>query len=173
MKTLLLALALTFGVLAQAQTSDSTTYAPSHLAAAAELLEVSRAKETTEESMAVMIDAQLAQAPQLAQFEDVMREFFAKYMSWEALRDDMARLQASAYTEEELRELVAWYQTPLGQKVAAVTPQLTAQGAAIGQRVAAEHMPELQGAIMDRAQELMEEQQEQEGDPAMPDPTGN
>ena len=157
MKTLLLALSLASCVLAQAQTSDTVTYAPSHLAAAAEYLEASGAREITDATMDATLEGQIQQAPQLAQFEDVMREFFGKYMSWEALAPELTKLQAAAFTEAELRELTAWYQTPLGQKVRAVSPQLTAQGAAVGQRVAAEHMPELQQALMARAAELSEE----------------
>lgn len=140
--------ALSFG-----QDAD-VEYAESHLAAAVEMLEASGARATMEASMDATIDAQLAQAPQLAQFEDIMREFFGKYMSWDQLADDMARLQANAYTEDELRALTAFYQTPLGRKVRAVTPQLTAQGAAIGQRAVSEHMPEFQAALMARMQEL-------------------
>ena len=164
MKTLLLSLALATCVLAQAQTPDSVTYAPSHLDAAAAYLEASGAREVTEATLDATLDAQLQQAPQLAQFEDVMREFFGKYMSWEALAPELTKLQAAAFTEAELRELTAWYQTPLGRKVRAVSPQLTAQGAAVGQRVAAEHMPELQQALMARAAELSEEGAAPDGD---------
>ena len=172
MKLLLLPLALVLSVLANPKDQackaqdPEVAYADSHLAAAAELLEASGARETMEASMDAMLEAQMAQVPQMAQFETTMREFFGKYMSWDKLAGDMARLQAGAYTEVELRELTAFYRTPLGQKVKAVTPQLTAQGAAVGQRAVAEHMPELQAAIVARAQELQESG-------GMSDPSGN
>ena len=155
-RRLFLLLVIASPVLAKAQTAD-TAFAESHLAAAAEMLEASGARETMEATVEATLQAQLAQAPQMAQFEEVMRDFFGKYMGWDNLSGEMIRLQAGAYTEAELRELTAFYRTPLGQKVRAVSPQLSAQGAAIGQRVAAEHMPELQAAIMARAQELQEE----------------
>ena len=152
-----LLLLLPFGSFGQ---DTAAVYTESHLAAAVEMLEASGARANMEASMDATIDAQLAQAPQLAQFEDIMREFFGKYMSWDQLADDMTRLQANAYTEEELRALTAFYQTPLGQKVRAVTPQLTAQGAAIGQRAVAEHMPEFQAALMARMEEIQRGEQD-------------
>ncbi len=103
-----------------------------------------------------VIDAQLkgqmAQMPQLSAVEGVMRDFFNKYMSYEAMRDDYVELYASVYTEKELKDLIKFYRTPLGKKVVATTPELTAKGTELGQRIVAEHMTELQTAIMAKMQ---------------------
>ena len=120
----------------------------SHLAAAAELLGVMDMEASLEKSIDAMLEAQLSQMPQMGAVEGVMRDFFTKYMSFEVLADDYALLYADAYTEEELRGLIAFYRTPLGQRVVETTPELTAAGMALGQRATAEHMPELQRAIM-------------------------
>lgn len=120
----------------------------SRLAAAAEVLDVMNMQETLDKSIDVTLAAQMAQMPQMAAVEDIMREFFSEHMSYEALRDDYVRLYAETYSEKDLKALKEFYGTPLGQKVVASTPELTAAGMEIGQRATAEHMPELQQKIM-------------------------
>ena len=90
---------------------------------------------------------------QLAQFGDVMRDFLRKYMTWESLKDEYALIYARTFTEPELRELTAFYRSPIGQKVATSLPQLMNEGAELGQRKGMEHMPELQQAILARLQQ--------------------
>lgn len=120
----------------------------SHLAAAAEVLDAMNMQETLDKSIDATLAAQMAQMPQMAAVEDIMREFFREHMSYEALRDDYVRLYAETYSEKDLRALKKFYGTPLGKKVVASTPDLTAAGMEIGQRATAEHMPELQQKIM-------------------------
>ena len=126
----------------------ASDFAESHLAAAAELLEVIDMEATLEKSIDATLAIQMAQMPQMAAVEDVMRDFFTKYMSYEVLEDDYALLYADAYSEEDLIALTEFYRTPLGQRVVAATPDITAAGMELGQRATAEHMPELQQAIM-------------------------
>ena len=126
----------------------ASEFEASHLAAAAELLEVTDMEATLQKSIDATLEIQMSQMPQMAAVEDVMRDFFTKYMSFEVLRDDYALLYADTYSEEDLRGLIAFYQTPLGQRVVATMPDLTAASMELGQRATAEHMPELQQAIM-------------------------
>src|SRR5690606_34481683 len=90
--------------------------ASSHERAAAELVEVMRMKELTLSSIEVMTDAMIQQNPALAQVRDVLSEFFREFMRWEELRPEYIRLYRDAFTESELRELIAFYRTPVGQK---------------------------------------------------------
>jgi len=45
------------------------------------------------------------------------KELMLKELSWEVIREDMVKLYAEAYSEEELKELTKFYLSPLGQKV--------------------------------------------------------
>lgn len=45
-------------------------------------------------------------------------------IGWDKLKPDMIKLYASAFSESELKDLVAFYQSPLGQKVLATSPVL-------------------------------------------------
>ncbi len=108
---------------------------------------------TLDAAIDAQLEAQISQMPQLAQVEGVMRDFFMKYMSYAAMRDDYVELYASVYTEKELKELMKFYGTPLGKKMVATMPELTAKSTKLGQQVVAEHMAELQQAIMAKMQE--------------------
>lgn len=59
---------------------------------------------------------------------------------------EMAPLYARNYTVAELKELAAFYRTPLGRKMMALTPRLTAESMALGQKVVA---PRLNGLMQD------------------------
>ncbi len=155
MKTFLLsyALLLAFGGAAFAQNAGQTSFGESHKKAAVELLDAMNMQATLDAVIDAQLEVQLSQMPQLAQVEGVMRDFFTKYMSYEAMRDDYVDLYVSAYTEKELRQLKKFYGTTLGKKVIATTPELTAAGTKLGQQVVADHMMELQEAIMAKMQE--------------------
>lgn len=59
---------------------------------------------------------------------------------------EIAPLYARNYTVAELKELTAFYRTPLGKKMLALTPRLTAESMALGQKVVT---PRLQGLMQD------------------------
>lgn len=143
---LALSLALLTGVPAAAQHSES------HRAAAIELLEATRISETLKSSINTMMEVQLRGNPQLRAVEGVMRTFLDKYLSWENLKDEYAEIYAGHFTEDELRELTAFYRTPAGQKLASATPALMTEGARLGERVVQEHSAELQQMIMEHLQ---------------------
>ena len=68
-------------------------------------------------------------------------DFFKKYIA----------LYASAFTEEELRELTAFYRTPLGLKALTTLPVLTGQSNDIAQQAVSGKQPQL----MQRLQPLI------------------
>ncbi|MNJ60687.1 hypothetical protein D3C77_564400 [compost metagenome] len=54
-------------------------------------------------------------------------------VGWETLKPDMIRLYTRHFSERELQELNAFYQSPLGRKVLDTMPALTAQSAQLAQ----------------------------------------
>jgi hypothetical protein len=91
--------------------------------------------------------AQIRANPQLKQFEPKLRQFFAKYMSWQALQGDFAAIYMNAFTEDEFKQMLAFYKTPAGRKALQKMPTLMEEGAAIGVKRVQEHMPELQKVL--------------------------
>ena len=70
----------------------------------------------------------------------------------EDMIDEMVPLYASNYTTAEIKELTVFYRSPLGRKMLAVTPRLTTESMAIGQRVVTPRLGKLMQDIMQEAQ---------------------
>lgn len=81
-----------------------------------------------------MLDVQIKQNPKLAPLRKVMTKFFDKYMGWETMKDDMAKIYSAKFSLAEINELIAFYKTPIGKKMAKLVPELSAEGAALGQQ---------------------------------------
>ena len=142
-------LALTFVLAAGAQAQPSA----SHLQAVEELLQSMDLSSVLDRSIDVMLKAQMDANPEIRPYEDLMRQFMAKYLSWESVKPGMMQMYAEAFTEPELRELAAFYRTPLGQKAMTKMPELVQKGSAMGQKAVQDHLPELQEAIAKRMKE--------------------
>ena len=89
-------------------------------------------------------------------YADVIRNFLTSIMSLDALRGPLTDMYASRFTETEVKELTAFYSTPLGRRLAAEGPSLAAEGALLGQRAAQARMPELIAALeQEQSKQLM------------------
>jgi hypothetical protein len=75
------------------------------------------------------------------------RSFFAQNFKWDDVRPKLAKLYADAFTEAELREIVAFYGTPTGQKAVARMPALTQEGGQIAMSGVQAKMPEFQQRV--------------------------
>jgi hypothetical protein len=96
-----------------------------------------------QQAIDTMLAAQMQANPQLVSLEPKMRQFFAKHMSWEALKDDYVVLYTQTFTEQEIRQLSAFYKTPVGRKSLEKMPMLMQKGAEIGADRVRKNMPEL------------------------------
>lgn len=119
----------------------------SHRKAAEALLGMMGMESLLSQSVDQMLAIQAQQNPALAPYKEQMRAFLGKYMSWASLKDDMAKVYMTEFSEAELNELNKFYQTPLGKKTVQRMPVLMAKGAEMGQKRVQEHLPELQAAI--------------------------
>jgi len=70
--------------------------------------------------------------PAKSYIEEVTR-LVSNEFSWNRVKDEFVDAYVSVYTEEELRGLVAFYQTRLGQKYLAKRPRLIEAGLAIAE----------------------------------------
>jgi len=115
--------------------------------AAYDLFEAMDLPHTYAQILIKMVDIQIQQNPKIGPLRHVMLSFFDKYMGWDSMREDMAKIYASKFTAAELLELKAFYETPVGKKAAILLPELSAAGAALGQRKVQENMGELKRMI--------------------------
>jgi len=118
---------------------------------AATILGAVYSEETFNKVIDQVLVAQLQAHPDAKPYENEIRTFLGKYMSWASLKPDLAEAYAREFTEPELRELLLFYQSPIGKKAAAKIPSLMQVGMEIGQRHVREHMAELQKLIQDKA----------------------
>ncbi len=126
---LFLALLFTFATSTSAVADEA-----SHAAAARELLEVTRAADIIDQAYGSMESQFDTMADQLGITED-QRPIFDRHMervfqvmreemNWEKMEPYMVSAYAQVYTEQELRELIEFYESPLGQKFLAKMPEL-------------------------------------------------
>lgn len=111
--------------------------------------------------MAAMISQQMLQAlkaqhPEMpARTVEVVqevaeKEFASAFASPDGLQQKLIPLYARYFTHEDVRGLIAFYQSPLGQKSLSVMPALMQDAAKLGQQWAAEATPRVQEAIRKR-----------------------
>ncbi|WP_183568049.1 DUF2059 domain-containing protein [Mucilaginibacter sp. SP1R1] len=150
--TLITLLLLSIGGL-KAQTAVPEPSA-SHLKAAEQLLIATGVNNLFGGMMDKMIVTSSNQMPEehRASYIKVMNTFIAKYFTWDTLKDRIAKLYATEFTEDELIRLSAFYNTPLGKKVSSKLPALTEKGMLIGQQAVADHRPELEQMMKDAFQ---------------------
>jgi uncharacterized protein len=139
---------------AEPSASPAAVPSESHLKTAAELLDLVHVDRSTSQALDVVLELQLRQQPNLGPYEHTLRAFVQKYMSWESLKGDYARIYADAFSEAELRQMIAFYRTPTGQKAIKMIPELMAKGAALGQSRVQENREELHRMIQRRQKEI-------------------
>jgi hypothetical protein len=124
----------------------------SHERAARELYQLSGGAKLAEEGTEALMGA-IDQDPERAPYEDVYRAWYRKAFAADDLESEMAKLYMKAFTERELREITAFYKTPVGQKALATLPKLLQQAAVIGLTRAQEHSAELEAMLAKAKQE--------------------
>lgn len=131
---------------AQEVRNDST-----HRAAVRRLMEVTHVRELLEQSSSSLLQDQLQRMPELAPYADIFRDFYREQLSWTALEPEYTTLYLEVFDESELRELIDFYETPLGQKLLAKMPTLVLKSNELVARRMQTAMPQL----MQRLQSAM------------------
>ncbi len=75
------------------------------------------------------------------------KSFFQENFNWDIMKPKIAKLYADNYTDAELSDIIAFYQSPTGQKTIAKTPTLVQQSMAIAMTNVQANMPEFQRRV--------------------------
>lgn len=75
-------------------------------------------------------------------------------VGWEQIKPDMIELYTRNFDEQEMQDLLAFYQSPLGRKVLEKMPMLTAQSAQLTQRKLEAAVPQVNKLLADMIAEL-------------------
>ncbi|MEX0295393.1 DUF2059 domain-containing protein [Pseudomonas putida] len=136
----------------------------SHNAAAEKLLTLANAdKLGTPVYMQVqqMFAQRFAQTKAPATKQSVLESYQAKAnaaldsaIGWNKLKPKMVDLYTQTFTEQELKDLVKFYQSPLGKKVLSQMPKVTQQSAQLTQQSLEPAVPVVNKLLEDMTKEL-------------------
>jgi hypothetical protein len=110
---------------------------------------VKRQVQQITESMPGADQATPEQKKQIADFQQRVMDVVNQKIGWKALEPDFITLYASTYTEEELDGIIAFYKSPVGQKMMEKTPELMSKSSQITQQKMSELQPQLQQMVQD------------------------
>ena len=88
--------------------------------------------------------------PKFKKVEGKIKSFYSKYIGWDGMKEDLAKLYAKYYTAQELKEITSFYKTKTGKKVLKTLGQLAYEGQKITQNRLKPHLEELK-KILDEA----------------------
>ncbi|MBN4003041.1 DUF2059 domain-containing protein [Nostoc sp. LPT] len=132
-----LSLVTTFNRAAFAQ-SPTNTIAPSSNAQEIEktnnikkLLEITGAKDISRQIIPQLLINFKSEYPEVPQ---KIWDTFAAELKIDDMVDEFIPIYNKYFTNEEIKQIIAFYQTPLGQKTITVIPQITQESTAIGIR---------------------------------------
>ena len=77
------------------------------------------------------------------EFSGKLWELIRKEMSWENMKDDYIKVYSEVFTEDELKELIIFYKSPIGLKFIEKTPLLMQKTMEISQVRTKRLMPEI------------------------------
>jgi hypothetical protein len=123
-----------------------------------EFLKVSHVEQTLTQGMAMMLNQaksglvqkmlDVTPTPEQTKANDELQDklgaILTRALSWEKLKPEYVKLYASAYAEEELDGIVAFYKSPAGQAMISNSPSIMAKSSVIVQQQLASAMPEIQ-----------------------------
>ena len=142
----------------------------SHAVAAEELLKVSRVEKMLEDSFEQIklmqqsqIEALHVPQDQQGAMENVVGQsldYMKGAMSWDNLKGDLIKIYMDVFTEEEIAELVSFYNTPLGQKLLDKMPDLMNKTMQLTQKRVLGIMPQVQSMVESAAANMEEEAKE-------------
>lgn len=116
--------------------------------AAEELARLMYAVESRSDFVGSIIDSSIRSNPNLELHRDVVLEWVRKLVSWEAIGPSLVDLYAREFSEEELRNILAFYKTPTGQKVLERLPSMLSGTTGMGLALAKEKREELEQLIL-------------------------
>ncbi len=134
--TILLSLLTTMNGVALAQTTDSsnvpvTAQETEKIKNIKQLLNVTGASSLSQQIVMQMLISMKSQYPQVPQkFWDA----FSSEFNADDLIKELIPIYSKYYSDEDIKGLIAFYQTPLGKKTIALLPQISQESIAIGQR---------------------------------------
>lgn len=125
-------------------TAGTPALADTHRDAAIELMRVSGTEQIMSQ-MQLQIESMFLNISSDADYTPAQQEIVTRYrgevskilkdeMIWDKIESDIVTLYMQSFTEDELKELIAFYQTPLGQKMITRMPGVMLRSAEVSRQ---------------------------------------
>jgi len=109
--------------------STSITYAKSSSSAASDLFSVMDMKGT----MSKTVDQQIQTKPALKSKQTAYRRLIHDILDWKNLEPQYIQLYSKYFLNTEMRQIGAFYKTPVGKKMNRLMPELSTEAMVISQ----------------------------------------
>ena len=154
-KTIALAAILLFGI-GQASSADEAA----HRQQVQKLFELTQMQQKIDESLDNVLALQIAQSPELKDHKTVVKEFLERHIGWHSLEDALTDMYLKEFSEQELKDMNAFYGSATGKKVIERLPVLVQMRNQLASARLQENIGELQYELSSR--------QKQQGQAAQP-----
>jgi TonB family protein len=123
-------------------------------------MKVDQMTKTISDQMWSMMKQQFSQMgasddmmPILKKYSDKLSDIREKYLSWQVIKDDCVSIYMQTYTETELKGMLTFYKSPVGQSVTDKMPMVMQRSMSIIQK----HTPEMHEEIENISEEMVQE----------------
>jgi hypothetical protein len=123
-------------------------------AAARQLVDIMTIPLKSGQLTEAFVQGQIQANPALKPYADIMDRWMTSVFAGGEFEAAMVKLYEDAFTAEDLKLLLAFYDSPIGRKAIAAMPDLMQKGMTLGITVAQRHTAELTAMIEERDREL-------------------
>lgn len=118
------------------------------------LADVTGAQKMLEENFMASIDAAMAKMKGgnpglLKAIKEATQAYYSEHYRWEELRPIFGRAYATEFTDDELKALIAFYESPVGKKAAEKLPTSSKVAAQVVADQMKDKAPQLQATLVD------------------------
>jgi hypothetical protein len=118
-----------------------------HLKAVHELFQVMEVEKSINDSLIATASMLAGQTEDPVKAKPKMEKFIRDTVGFKVIEEDMAKMYQNYFAETEVQELIKFYKTPAGKKLAQMQPLLFKEGAQIAQTKLLAKQEELQKII--------------------------
>lgn len=116
------------------------------------LMKVMKVKENIDKSLDNVMSMQEKAFQNKPQVIAEIKKFYKKNIGWEAQKADIINIYKELFSEKEINNLIAFYETPTGKKMVELEPKIQEKLMKMTMARMQKAMPELQKIIMEALQ---------------------
>ena len=108
-----------------------------------ELLDTMQFEKTINQSIDCSIEMIKKMVPEGDKTEEIIAKFFTQLFKMESMREKMVEIYSEIYTEEEIKDMTAFYKSKTGQKVLEKMPEIMQRSMELTQSRLGQNMDQL------------------------------